>query len=102
MYLTLLSSCRTKFSISLFCDREILKLHAEVKALQETLGISYKDAAHRLYMAEVAKMKTEKQAELAMTSIRDNIDKTIVNDIYPPITNLDNGDLYFPSSSAGE
>jgi hypothetical protein len=53
-------------------------------------------------MAEVAKMKTEKQAELAMTSIRDNIDKTIVNDIYPPITNLDNGDLYFPSSSAGE
>jgi len=53
-------------------------------------------------MAEVAKINTEKQAEHAMASIRENIDRTIVNDIYPPITNLDTGDLYFPTSSAGD
>jgi hypothetical protein len=40
-------------------DREYLTLHAEVKALQERLGISYKDASHRLYMAEVEKLKVD-------------------------------------------
>ncbi|KAH9478219.1 hypothetical protein JR316_0008672 [Psilocybe cubensis] len=38
-------------------DNEMLTLHAEVCALQKSLGISYQDAAHRLYMAEVAKLK---------------------------------------------
>ena len=44
-------------------------------------------------MAEVAKIKTEKQAELVMTNIQENIDKTIINDIYPPLTKIDSGDL---------
>ena len=70
-----------------------MSLHAEVLALQKKFGLSYKDAAHRLYMAEVAKIKTEKQAELAMTNIQENIDKTIINDIYPPLTKIDSGDL---------
>jgi hypothetical protein len=38
-----------------------LNLHSEVKALQATLGISYKDAAHRLYMVSVEKMTIEKK-----------------------------------------
>ncbi|KAH9475017.1 hypothetical protein JR316_0012116 [Psilocybe cubensis] len=38
-------------------DNEMLTLHAEVCALQKSLGILYQDAAHWLYMAEVAKLK---------------------------------------------
>jgi len=40
-------------------DRELLGCHAEVKALQIQLGTSYKDASHRLYMAEVEKLKQQ-------------------------------------------
>lgn len=35
----------------------MLALHADIKALQRLLGISYKDASHRLYMAEIEKLK---------------------------------------------
>ena len=31
-------------------------MHAEVIALQDKLGISYKDASHCLYMAEIEKL----------------------------------------------
>ena len=55
------------------------------------LGISYKDAAHRLYMTEVEKMKTEKESEIRFTRIRDKIDNTIINELYPPITEIDKG-----------
>lgn len=74
-------------------DREALKLHAEVKALQVLLGISYKDAAHRLYMAEVEKLKTESELEGSFTMIRDMIDKTITNEINTPISKIDRGEL---------
>ena len=40
-------------------DRELLSCHAEVKALQNQLGISYKDASHCLYMAEVEKLEQQ-------------------------------------------
>jgi hypothetical protein len=40
-------------------DRELLSCHAEVKALQDQLGTSYKDASHRLYMAEVEKLEQQ-------------------------------------------
>ena len=42
-------------------DRERLLAHAEVLALRERLGISYKDAAHRLYMAEVERLKADEK-----------------------------------------
>ena len=35
--------------------------HAEVLALQQWLGISYKDACHRLYLAELEKMRSEEK-----------------------------------------
>lgn len=41
-------------------DRERLSAHSEVLVLQEWLGISYKDAAHRLYMAELERVKRDK------------------------------------------
>jgi hypothetical protein len=72
-----------------------LTLHAEVKALQARFGLSYKDAAHRLYMSEVAKLRAEKRAEEAITSIRTRLDHTIVEQIFPPITRLDNEDFEF-------
>jgi hypothetical protein len=40
-------------------DRELLSCHAEVKALQNQLGTSYKDASHHLYMAEVEKLEQQ-------------------------------------------
>ena len=59
-------------------------------ALQERLGISYKDASHRLYMAELERLKadermfrafaiqqasTEKALEKAYKSVKDLEDK---------------------------
>jgi len=40
-------------------DRELLSCHAAVKALQDQFGISYKDASHRLYLAEVEKLEQQ-------------------------------------------
>lgn len=37
-------------------------------ALQDRLGISYKDAAHRLYMAEVERMKVDEKMHKAFTN----------------------------------
>ena len=68
-------------------------LHAKIKALQNTTGISYKDAAHHLYMVEVSKLNTEEEAKLSMSGIWVNIDKTIVNDIYSPLVKLDSVEL---------
>lgn len=85
----------TNFSIDLptfpkhFDDIEALHLHAEIKALQETLGISYKDATHRLYMTEVEKMKIEKMKEVSFAKIRFTIDNTINNEIDGPISEID-------------
>ncbi len=56
----------SEFWLVFFSDSDQLKghseckhhlLHTEVKALQATLGISYKDAAHRLFLAEVERVK---------------------------------------------
>ena len=40
-------------------DRELLSSHAKVKALQNQLGTSSKDAVQRLYMAEVDKLQQQ-------------------------------------------
>ena len=42
-------------------------LYAEVMSLCETLGISYKDACHCLYMAECDKLKTDDQTQKAFS-----------------------------------
>jgi len=54
-------------------DQENLNIHAEVLALQEKLGISYKDASHRLYMAELEKLKVADETHKAFK----NLDKRI-------------------------
>jgi hypothetical protein len=44
-------------------------LHADVLALQELLGISYKDASHRLYMAKFEKLKVLNISEKAFSNL---------------------------------
>jgi hypothetical protein len=73
---------------------EALILHAEVKALQNRLGISYKDAAHRLYLIEVEKMKIEKLLDDSFAYVRQSIDNTIVNEICTPISQIDDGNFH--------
>jgi hypothetical protein len=68
-----------------------LNLHSEVKALQATLGISYKDAAHRLYMAEVEKMEIENDTNKEFAFLRRKIDDILENEIYRPIDMVDKG-----------
>jgi hypothetical protein len=57
--------------------------------MQSRWGISYKDAAHRLYLLEVEKFREAKQAEHAITSIRDRIHNTVIHDITPIIYHID-------------
>jgi hypothetical protein len=47
-----------------------LLAHAEVLALQEGLGISYKDACHRLYLGEVEKLKAEEKMHKAFANVQ--------------------------------
>ena len=58
-------------------QRELLHLHAEVKAVQEQYGISYKDAAHRLYHAEIQKLSALADTEADIAAIHDELDHTI-------------------------
>jgi hypothetical protein len=41
-----------------------------VLALQERLGISYKDAAHRLYMAELERVKKDQKMYQAFKNLQ--------------------------------
>lgn len=64
-----------------------------MKALQDTLGISYKDAAHRLFMAEVERVKTSDSAEKSFGAIQRFLDSLVTGDIVPPIDAIDKGEL---------
>ena len=60
--------------------------------MQQRLGLSYKDAAHRLYLAEVERLKLADSAAKSMTFVRQRIDK-ISHELYPPINCIDAGDF---------
>jgi hypothetical protein len=77
-------TCRQPFS-----DKEILNLHAEIKAMQVRWGLSYKDAAHRLHMMEVQKLLAETKAHSALTETLDRIDGIVHNDMFLAITEID-------------
>jgi hypothetical protein len=74
-------------------ERERHLLHAEIKALQDTLGISYKDAAHRLFLAEVERVKKADSAEKSFAAIRHSLQSLVTSDILPPIQAIDKGEL---------
>jgi len=69
-------------------EREWLALHAEIKALQQRFGLSYKDAGHRLYLAEMARLKETDKAHKALVAIRQKIDRTLDHEILPPMSLL--------------
>ena len=64
-----------------------------MKALQKTLGISYKDAAHRLFLAEVERVKKADVAERSFAAIRGALQSMVTSDIIPPIDAIDKGEL---------
>ena len=68
-------------------------MHAEVRALQEHLGISYKDAAHRLHMAALEQLQAERQVARGLTLLREKGDETVFQEIYPVIIAIDRGDF---------
>lgn len=45
--------------------------------MQDRLGISYKDAAHRLYMAEWERAKVDNIAQKAFSTLKRRTDETI-------------------------
>jgi hypothetical protein len=60
-------------------DCERLSAHAEVLALQKRLGLSYKDAAHRLCMAEIEKMKADEKAYKSFAKLAASTEKALEN-----------------------
>jgi hypothetical protein len=66
-------------------------LHVEVKALQETLGISYKDAAHRLFLAEGERVMKADSSANAYSALRVQLHDTATEEILPAISAIDKG-----------
>ena len=58
-------------------DRELLNCHAEVKALQNQLGTSYKDASHRLYMAEVEKLEQQDVTLKTFATVKERMESNL-------------------------
>ena len=61
--------------------------------MQDTLGISYKDAAHRLFLAEAERVKKADSAAKAFSALRKQIRETITEEIFPAISAIDKGEL---------
>ena len=87
----------TDFPFKFPTDREALIIHAEILALQTRWGISYKDAAHRLHMAEVEKFRVAKHAENAISALSDRIQTTVTHEIDPVIHYINNLKLPSPT-----
>ncbi|KAF9488254.1 hypothetical protein BDN71DRAFT_1499558 [Pleurotus eryngii] len=56
---------------------QITKLHISIKAAQERWGISYKDAAHRLYLQKMAKVQAEMAEVERLKSIAFQVQRLI-------------------------
>jgi hypothetical protein len=84
------NKCSARYSLhQSLTERELLALHAEVKALQEQLGLSYKDAAHRLYHSEVQKLRVEDEACKTLSGIREQVEAMINENIAAKIHTAD-------------
>lgn len=68
-----------------------MSLHAEVVALQAQWAISYEEAAHRLYLAEVRRLEAFRDAENGFRAVRERVDKTIACEICPALEKVDGG-----------
>ena len=68
------------------------QLHSEVLSLQTTLGISYKDAAHWMFMIEVEQVKKADSGSKLFGNIWQRIDDIVSHEILPPIKSIDSGE----------
>ncbi|KAF8814721.1 hypothetical protein BYT27DRAFT_7081200, partial [Phlegmacium glaucopus] len=73
--------------------REVSMLHAEIKALAQQLGLSYKDAAHHLYMAEVERVKMADSAARSFAAVKQRIHQVISHELVPVIKAINSWDL---------
>lgn len=55
----------------------MLGCHAEVLALQQRLGISYKDASHWLYMAKLEALKAKELCYQEHKSLSDQLETAL-------------------------
>jgi hypothetical protein len=60
-------------------DRELLSCHAEAKGLQDQLGTSYKDATHRLYMAEVEKLEQQDITLKTYATLKERVENKLIS-----------------------
>ena len=67
--------------------------HAQIKALQTRFGLSYKDAAHRLYMAELESVRTSDSASTYLEAIQARAISLVIEDIGPAILAIDTGEF---------
>jgi hypothetical protein len=67
-------------------------MHEEVLAMQRRYGITYKDAAHRLFLMEVATVQQTHSAMSALDNIQDRIRRVVEMGISNPIAQIDRTD----------
>jgi hypothetical protein len=65
--------------------------HVEVKALQEKYGLSYKDAAHRLYHTEARALMEIDGTFRTISELRQGMDEQIVHELTKQIKSIDAG-----------
>jgi len=68
-----------------------LALHAEVRALQQELGLNYKNSTHHLFLAEVEKLKEQDKAKKVFSAIRYCIDSIMDHELIAPMLLVDEG-----------
>ena len=71
--------------------REWKAIQAEIVELRDRLGISYKDAAHRLYMAELEKLKSADASARFAAALEERLQRIVSQDIAPAISAIDEG-----------
>lgn len=55
-------------------EQELLTAHANILALGDRYGISYKDAVHQLYIAQIEKVKESDEAFKSIKRIDDELE----------------------------
>ena len=60
-------------------EQELLIAHAEIEALKEKYGLSYKDAAHSLYHSELNKLNADDNADHIMADAVEQLDGVVEN-----------------------
>ena len=61
--------------------------------MQDTIGISYKDAAHRLFVAEVKHIKKADSSAKQFGAVQQSMASMITANILSPILAIDKGQL---------